>query len=186
MLLHHMLKGARKLGATTEAIQLRDLTIQPCIGCEKCREDQQCTGLSDDMQIIYPKIIQSSGLILISPTHNYNVTAWMKAFLDRLYCFYVFNSKERVWDWYSMLSNQNRKAIIATVGKQTRREDMGFTLDAMRLPLESLGYEITGEFAIFGLFDAGKIAEQPDVLIQAENIGAKLCRILREKMLEVG
>ncbi len=186
ILLDHLLKGASTLGAQTEAIQLRDLNIYPCIGCEQCRVDQRCTGLNDDMQTIYPKINQSSGLILISPTHNYNVTAWMKAFIDRLYCFYVFNSKERLWDWHSMLADQNRKAVIATVGKQTRREDMGFTLEAMRRPLQSLGYAITGELAVFGLFDAGKVAEQPDVLIQSENIGARLCRTLQEQVFEVG
>ena len=84
------------------------------------------------MQLIYPKIKGAKGLVLLSPTHNYNVTAWMKAFIDRLYCFYNFSAR-RPGDWSSRLAGQGRKSIIASIGEQrNRKEGVGFTLDAMR------------------------------------------------------
>ena len=49
----------------------------------------------DGMSLLYPKIIDARGLVLVSPTHNYNITAIMKAFIDRLYCFYNFDNKNR-------------------------------------------------------------------------------------------
>lgn len=93
------------------------------------------------MSLIYPGILESQGLILVSPTHNYNVTAWMKAIIDRLYCFYNFDDK-RPRGWSSRLAGQGRKAVLAAICEQKNKDDMGFTLDAMRLPLEALGYEI--------------------------------------------
>jgi len=175
ILLKRMLKGARDEGVATEEIQLRDYQFQPCIGCERCRKDKQCTGLLDGMQLIYPKITEARGLILISPVYNYNITALMKSFIDRLYCFYNFNDN-RPGSWSSQLAGQDRKAIIAAVGEQSSREDggMDLALQAMRLPVEALGYEVIGELPVLGIFARGKVKEYPQILEQAEDLGRQL------------
>jgi multimeric flavodoxin WrbA len=179
ILLKHVLIGARNAGATTKEVQLRDYQFQPCIGCEKCRKAKQCIGLQDGMQLIYPKIIEAHGLVLISPTHHYNVTGWMKSFIDRLYCFYVF-SDDRPRRWSSRLAGQNRKAIIASIGEQASREEgTGFTLEAMRLPMDALGYEVIGELPVLGIFNKGKIKKDKKVLESAENLGSQLARQLK-------
>ena len=104
------------------------------------------------MSVVYDKIITSQGLILVSPTHNYNITSWMKAFIDRLYCFYTFDN-DRPRSWSSQLANQGRKAVIAAICEQENKHDMGFTLEAMKLPLEALGYNIVGALSVFKIFD---------------------------------
>ena len=175
-LLKHILVGAGNAGAETEAIHLRDYQFQGCIGCEKCRKAGQCIGLQDGMQIIYPKITEASGMVLVSPTHNYNVTALMKAFIDRLYCYYNF-SEERPGSWSSRLAGQNRKAIIASVGEQKSYEEgVGFTLDAMRIPIEALGFDVIAELPVLGVFGKGEIGKQ--VLEKAESLGSQLARQL--------
>jgi len=133
----------------------------------------------DGMSFFYPKIIQSRGLVLVSPTHNYNITAWMKAFIDRLYCFYIFE-KNRPSAWSSRLADQGRKAVIAAICEQENKEDMGFTMDAMRLPLEALGYEIVGELAVLGTFAKAKVKEQSGTLIRAEELGADLSKLIKK------
>lgn len=117
VLLKHILKGVREEDVPTESIHLRDYYFQPCIGCERCRKDKICTGLNDGMNLLYPKIIQAQGLILLSPTHNYNITAWMKACIDRLYCLYEFDDN-RPRGWTSRLAGQKRKAVIVAVCEQ--------------------------------------------------------------------
>lgn len=161
-----------------EAKQLRDLQFQSCIGCEKCRKDKVCTGLQDDMSLLYPEIIEAKGLVLVSPTHNYNITALMKAFIDRLYCFYNFDTKNRPGPWSSQLGDQGRKAIIVAVCEQENKKDMGFTLDAMRLPLEALGYEIIGELAVLGVFARGRVKERKTILTKASDLGTLLAQAI--------
>ncbi|OEU63682.1 MAG: hypothetical protein BBJ57_09230 [Desulfobacterales bacterium PC51MH44] len=85
VLLKHIISGVHQEEIAAEKIPLRDYNFQSCIGCENCRKDKICTGLNDGMQLLYPKLIESKGLILVSPTHHYNISAWMKAFIDRLY-----------------------------------------------------------------------------------------------------
>jgi multimeric flavodoxin WrbA len=180
ILLGRMLDGAEKEGVKTEAIYLRDYQYQPCIGCEWCRKENKCTGLNDGMQLIYPKVVESRGLVMISPTHNYNVTAWIKAFIDRLYCFYSYTN-EHPRGWSTKLGNQGRKAIIATVGEQTDPEEaIGLTMQAMRLPLSALGYEVIGELPVIGIFHKGRVKEDEETLKKAEALGAELAHRLKD------
>ena len=129
------------------------------------------------MSLLYPDILECRGMILVSPTHNYNITAWMKAFIDRLYCFYDFNNN-RPRGWTSRLAGQGRKAVIAAVCEQENKGDMGFTLEAMRFPLEALGYEIIGELPVFGVFDKAKVKDNNDILIKAAKLGSGLAESL--------
>jgi multimeric flavodoxin WrbA len=166
VLLRHFLAGAKKAGVETEEIQLRDCQISPCIGCELCRRSWECTRFEDDMVEIYKKLMESRGLILVSPVHHYNITAWMKAFIDRLYCFYDF-AEPRPGHWSSRLAGQGRKAIVAAVAEQPDMEDMGFTLEAMRKPLEALGYVVGHEMPVLGIFEKGHVARFPEIILNA-------------------
>lgn len=177
VLLNHILKGVSEKSIIGERAHLREFQYHGCIGCERCRKDKICTGLKDGMSLLYPRIIESQGLILVSPTHNYNVTAWMKAFIDRLYCFYTFDDN-RPRGWSSQLADQGRKAVVAAVCEQVDKDDMGFTLEAMRRPLKALGYEIIGELPVFEIFDRGKVKENKEILSAATKLGEDLAKSL--------
>lgn len=178
ILLDHVLAGAREEGAETRALQLRDLAFKGCIGCERCRKDKICTGLTDDMTGVYPSIVESTGLVLVSPCHNYNLTSLMKAFIDRLYCFYDFTDDDPR-RYTSRLAGQGRKALTAAVCEQRDPRDMGYTMEMLRLPVECLGYEVVCELPVYGVFHRGKIAEKKDILEQALHQGRSLARALQ-------
>ena len=177
ILLGRILHGAAKAGLETETVHLRKVEFRPCIGCEKCRPDGVCRGVCDGMQALYPKIAAAKGLVMVSPTHNYNVTAWIKAFIDRLYCYYIFDDN-RPRGWSSRLAGQGRRAVIAAVCEQENAEDMGFTLEAMHRPLNALGFEVADRLAVFGIFDRGRIAKAESDLARAETLGRRLARAL--------
>lgn len=176
-LLAAVLDGAAEAGRESRAAHLMDYRFEPCVGCEKCRRDKICTRFNDGMTLLYPEIVDSRGLVLVSPVHNYNVSAMTKAFIDRLYCFYDFeDTRPRAWS--SRLAGQGRKAVIAAVAEQVQRKDMGFTLEAMRLPLEALGFEIVTEVAVLGIFDRGAVRGQDAIMDEAREAGARLAQAL--------
>ena len=164
-------------GFSAEAVFLRDYEFRPCIGCEQCRKDRACTGLRDGMALLYPKIEAARGLILASPVHHYNVTAWMKAFIDRLYCYYDFTD-DRPRGWSSRLAGQGRKAAVIAVGEQENPEDMGFAAEAMSMPAAALGYEVIGHQGVLGVFDRGRVRERPDAMAEAATLGRRLAEAL--------
>lgn len=177
MLLERVLRGAEDAGAEVKAVYPRDYTFSSCIGCEACRKHGACTGLKDDMQLIYPEIRQSGGLVLTTPVHFYNVSALMKAFLDRLYCFFAF-TEDHPRKYTSRLAGEGRRAVTAAVCEQMSERDMGFTREAMRLPLLALGYEVLSEVDAYGFFAKGTVAESEAVLSRCEEAGRALGRAL--------
>ena len=175
LLLKTAADGILSEGVPCEIIFLRDYQYQPCLGCERCRRDKICTRLNDGMSLLYPKIINAQGLILASPVHHYNVTSWMKSFIDRMYCFYDFdNSRPRAWS--SRLANQNRKAALFGVCEQADAKDMGFVIEAMQLPLEAFGYEMIGAQRTYGVFGKAELKKQTASLDEAFLLGAQLAK----------
>jgi multimeric flavodoxin WrbA len=179
ILVKAFLSGASRGGADGELVRLADYQFQSCIGCEKCRKTNRCRGLQDGMQLLYPKILEARGMVLVSPTHNYNVTAWMKAFIDRLYCFYGYTD-DRPRGWWSVLADQGRKAALGVIGEQADPEEaIGLTMTAMKLPIEALGYEVIGEVLVVGVFDKGGIRNDPDRLEKAQQLGYELAQSIK-------
>lgn len=182
LLLRAALRGAEETGADGFAALLPEYAIGPCIGCEQCRTAKSCTRLLDGMQLLYPRIEAARGLILACPTHHYNVTAWMKAFIDRLYCYYDFDMQDRPRSWSSRLAGQGRAAVLLAVCEQPDVADMGLTLEAMRLPLLALGYDILGELPVLGVFDKGGVRDA--ALEKARELGGALGRFLNRDQAE--
>jgi multimeric flavodoxin WrbA len=177
LLLKKIISGVADQEVPAECWNLTEFQFSGCIGCEQCRKTKICTGLKDGMSLIYPELASSKGLVLACPTHNYNVTAWMKAFIDRLYCFYNFEN-DHPRSWSSQLSHQNRKAVIAAICEQDSVDDMGFTLEAMRRPLEALGYEVVGELAVLNVFHKANVRKQEQVMHNAYALGQQLAQSL--------
>ena len=74
----------------------------------------------------------------------------------------------------SRLAGQGRKAVVAAVCEQLNLQDMGFTIEAMRSPLSTLGYEIVSEVGAYGCFAKGAIKDLEDVLRHCEEAGRTL------------
>ncbi len=81
-LLRLVLEGAESAGARTETIILQGTSVLPCKACDACHKKGRCTQ-KDDFESIKNKILEADGLVLASPNYIFNVSAQMKAFMDR-------------------------------------------------------------------------------------------------------
>jgi len=78
-----MLEAAENAGAETEIFSLSDLTVHPCKGClEVCHINGACHQ-NDDFEKIKNAMLEADGIIDATPNYNLNVSAQMKAFIDR-------------------------------------------------------------------------------------------------------
>ena len=179
LLINQITAGIKNEHLDFESINLGDIELNGCIGCEKCRKDKVCTKINDGMSTLYPDILTSQGLILASPVHNYNITSWMKAFIDRLYCFYEFDNSSRPRSWSSRLANQKRKVVLAAIGEQATIGDLGFAIEAMQRPMEALGFEVVGSLSVLRAFEKGAIKKQKETMEQACELGVKLAQSLQ-------
>ena len=95
VLISKILESAQKEGADTKMIFLSDLIIKECDGCYSCWKGQKC-GKNDDMNNVYPLIINSEVLIFGTPVYWFGPTALMKAFIDRLVYFNCPENRAKV------------------------------------------------------------------------------------------
>jgi multimeric flavodoxin WrbA len=81
-LLTEALKGARQEGAEVELYSVSGKTIKPCDGCHTCNDTGKC-HIQDDMQELYPKLLEAEGIIFGTPVYFYNMASQTKAVIDR-------------------------------------------------------------------------------------------------------
>ncbi|MBW7990512.1 MAG: flavodoxin family protein [Planctomycetes bacterium] len=74
-----------KEGIETEMIQFSGQTIRGCIACYKCFEnkDKKCSVKTDIVNDCIEKMLKADGIILASPTYFADVSAELKAIIDR-------------------------------------------------------------------------------------------------------
>jgi multimeric flavodoxin WrbA len=178
-LLKVMAEKLEDSGLKTFTAHLRDYDIHACIGCEQCRKDKTCTRFLDGMHLLYPEIESSVGLVLASPTYNYNLTPMMKAFIDRLYPYFDF-TEPRPGPYTCRLAGAGRKATCLGVCEQLEEKELGVTLRALCDPLPPLGYEVLTEVTITGHFLRGSVKKDELALEKAEEAAEILARGLKK------
>jgi multimeric flavodoxin WrbA len=86
VLLNLVLDELRKEGIETELVQLAGEPLGGCIACFQCFEnkDRRCAGIEDDRLNDYiEKMLGADGMLLGSPTYFANLSAGMKALIER-------------------------------------------------------------------------------------------------------
>jgi multimeric flavodoxin WrbA len=85
LLVGHALRELQAEGIQTEMIQLAGKTLHGCIACYRCFEnkDKRCAVKDDAANELIARMLEADGLILASPTYFADVTAEMKALIDR-------------------------------------------------------------------------------------------------------
>jgi multimeric flavodoxin WrbA len=85
ILLDAVLKELKREGIETEMVQLSGTSLQGCIACYKCFEnkDGRCAVRKDEMNVYIEKMREADGILLGSPTYFSDVSANMKALIER-------------------------------------------------------------------------------------------------------
>ncbi len=93
-LVDQALEEAAKLGAQTEKLILSQYEVNPCLGHEDCASFNSCQQ-KDDAGWILDRFSKADGVILATPVYYYNLSAQMKAFIDRNYFLYKHGRKSQ-------------------------------------------------------------------------------------------
>ncbi len=81
-LVDEALAEMERRGAAVERIMLGDHHVAPCLGHEGCADFARCPQ-DDDTERLLATVYAADGLLLATPVYYENVSAQMKAFMDR-------------------------------------------------------------------------------------------------------
>ncbi|MFA9434039.1 MAG: flavodoxin family protein [Deltaproteobacteria bacterium] len=169
ILLDEALRGASDHGGLCEKIVLRDLKITPCLEIYKCAEDGVC-AIQDEMQGLFPKIIQAERLLLASPIFFYSVPALAKAMIDR--CQSLWAKKYILKLPVSPIAD--RKGVFISVAA-TRGKKL---FDGVRLTVkyffDAIDVAYSDELFVRGADEKGEVRDQPEALKAAYDLGQRL------------
>ena len=83
-----MLEGAAEKGAETRLVNLRDLQINGCLGCEGCKKQLGKCVQKDDLTTLMQEMTTYDAILMGTPVYWYHVSAQFKILVDRLYSFF--------------------------------------------------------------------------------------------------
>ena len=85
MLIAMALDEIKAQGIEAEMVQLAGTAIHGCVACYQCfdKKDKRCAVTADGMNAIIEKMVAADGILLASPTYFADVTAELKALIDR-------------------------------------------------------------------------------------------------------
>ena len=169
-LLKEFLRGCREAQAETEEVYLRDLKITPCLEIYACRKDGQCP-IRDDMQNLYPKIIDADILVLASPVFFYSVSAQAKAFIDRCQAFW---SKKYLLKQPIAPGKQNRKGVFISAGGSQGEKVFDGALLTMKYFFDSVDMVFYKSLLYRGIDGKGDILRHPTAMAEAYGLGKEM------------
>jgi multimeric flavodoxin WrbA len=168
ILINHVFRELEKEGVETELVQLSGSKIRGCIACYKCFEnkDQQCAVKEDIANECIKKMIKAEGIILGSPVYFADVTAEMKALIDRAGFVSIANG--------GMYKNKVGAVVVAV-----RRSGAIHTLDTMS------HFFLAGQMIIIGRGigvgrDKGEVEKDEEGMLAVKALGQRMAWLLKK------
>ena len=168
ILINYAFRELEKEGVETELVQLSEKEIHGCIACYKCFEnkDQRCAVKDDIANECIEKMIKAEGIILGSPVYFGDVTAEMKALIDRAGFVSSANG--------GMYRNKVGAAVVAV-----RRSGAVHTLDGMN------HFFLAGQMIIVGRGvgvgrDKGDVEKDEEGIQGVKALGQRMAWLLRK------
>jgi len=168
LLLDEALEGAKSQQAEVEKIVVDKLKIAPCREYYGCLKDGNCV-IRDDMDDIYPKLLDADGVIIASPMFFYALSAQVKALIDRC---------QAPWARKYVLKQKppklGRMGAFIAVGATRGEKLFDGSILTVRYFFKAIDVEYADELLIRGVDKRGEIREHPTALSDAHELGKRL------------
>ncbi len=168
LLLDEALKGAQSQGAEVEKIIVDKLKIAPCKEYYGCLKDGNCV-IRDDMDAIYPKLLEADRLIVASPMFFYGITSQLKALIDRCQATWA-----RKYVLKQKFSDKERKGAFIAVGATKGKQLFDGSIFVIKYFFKAVDVEYADELLIRGVDQRGEIKDHPTALADAFELGKRL------------
>jgi multimeric flavodoxin WrbA len=170
LLLEEALRGARSEGAETRLVHLNELHLRSCQGCMACQANGGTCAVKDDTHPLLEEIRSSDGILLGSPVYMWQMSAQLKALVDRLFCFLD------VPGGYRQRLNPPKRALLFFAQKQPDPDRFRPVFENLERCLDFLGFAAEGTLVAPDVLTPGEVSSRRDLLQKAFEAGAALAR----------
>jgi multimeric flavodoxin WrbA len=90
-------EGAYQAGHQVNVIDVAHKNIKGCMACEYCRKQEKGICIQkDDMQAIYPEILQADMVVFASPIYYFSLSCQLQAAIHRTYAIDIPKKVKKV------------------------------------------------------------------------------------------
>ncbi len=180
-LLSTFMQAVEKLGAQTRIIEVTQKNIIPCKEYVVCEKKGYCP-IDDDIKTeIYPLIRQAEVVVLATPIFFFNMTAQLKAVVDRCQLFWARKYKLKLTD----PAKKTKRGFLLSVGASKGKSLFeGLQLTAKYF-FDAIDARFEGSLTYREIEGPKDMAKHPNVLADVEKAAAALIKPLlsRKKIL---
>ncbi len=171
-LLSTFMTAVEKLGVRTQTIHVAQKNIVPCKEYIVCEKKGYCP-IDDDMKHeVYPLLRQAEIVVAATPIFFYNMTAQLKALVDRCQTFWARKYKLKLSDPARKVRKGFLLSVAATRGKHLF-EGLELTV---RYFFDAIAAEYAGSLTYRGVEGRGDMASHPAV---QQDIGKAVQELLQ-------
>jgi multimeric flavodoxin WrbA len=116
-LIKTILKGAQSKGAETRLINLNELKIDGCQGCDACKAHLGKCVLKDDLSPLLEEMQTCDAIVLGTPVYWFHVSAQFKALVDRFYCFFAWEPDPETGEIKEIRGFPKGKAFVVVTSR---------------------------------------------------------------------
>ena len=169
-LANEIIRGAESEGANVETVRLHGMDISPCQACYACqKKDSKGCAIDDEMQTIYPKLVECDTWVIATPVYWFTMSAQAKLFMDRCFALPAYSKKTLEYSF------AGKRIGIAMSYGDTDPFNSG-CVNAMRTFQDAFNYvgaKIIG--MVYGSAEEpGEIKSNTELMARAEQLGKKL------------
>ncbi len=168
LLLNEAMNGAESQGAVVEKLLVGNVIVAPCKEDNHCLKDGICS-IRDDMDDIYPKLLEADGIMIASPMFFYGVTSQLKAIIDRCQALWA-----RKYVLKLPMPDYDRRGVLIAVGATSGEKLFDGSILTVKYFFQAIGVRYADELLIRGVDKMGDINEHPTALSDAFELGSRL------------
>jgi multimeric flavodoxin WrbA len=142
-----------------EKITLSNLRISSCRECRHCSIDGECI-VKDEMQLIYPKMMECDLLLIASPVFFTSVSGQLKIFIDRFQRFWALKYELGK----NIISKTDRKGILISCAGSKPQDIFDCTKKITRALFDVLYIKYYADFLYNSIDFKGDILKDPSDL----------------------
>jgi len=170
-LIQEIMHIAENTNAIVESYTLNQLSYKGCQACMNCKGKADLCIVKDDLTEVLSAISTCDLLVLASPVYFGDVTAQMKALIDRTYSYLVPNFMQK--DKPSRLASG--KSLIFMLAQGQPDEKMFADIyPKYELFLRIMGFSDSHLIRACGVMDAGAVKEREDILENVRTISKQI------------
>ena len=160
ILVDNILKGCKEKGFTSEKLYLYDFSISACTDCRLCKTKDYKCAIKDDMQEIYPGMVEADVIIFGTPVYWYGPTGKMKLLIDRMRPFIA--SKKM----------QGKRGVLVAPSEEGPKACKAL-LEMFRMSFEYLGMEFVDSI-LSTAYERAEVSGNKEDLEKAYELGVSL------------